>query len=71
MKHFFKKSVIFLLFIFLVLLSHTISYASYKEYDDFYTGNNSENILNGGYIAYDNGSTYCSDLKSSHYLYLL
>jgi fibronectin type 3 domain-containing protein len=71
MKHFLKKSVIFLLFIFLVLLSHTISYASYKEYDSFYTGNNSENILNGGYIAYDNGSTYCSDLNSSHYLYLL
>lgn len=56
----------FIFFLFLIIFPHYQVNAT-----SFYLGNNSENILNGGVIAYEDGNTYCSDQNASHYLYVL
>ena len=63
-KH--NRILLFIFFLFLII------FPSYQtNATSFNLGNNSENILNGGVIAYEDGNTYCSDQNSSHYLYVL
>lgn len=64
-----KHMVLFILFIIFLFCYNTNAFATSNS--DFVIGNNSENILNGGSIAYDNGLTYCSDQNAAQYLYVL
>ena len=64
-----KKNHLAFSFIFFLFLIFFPNYS--VNATSFNLGNTSENILNGGVIAYENGNTYCSDQNSSHYLYLL
>ena len=64
-----KNFICFFLFIIFLFCYNTNVFATSNE--DFVIGNNSENILNGGSIAYDSGLTYCSDQNVAQYLYVL
>lgn len=64
-----KHFVFFSLFIIFLFCYHTNTFAASNK--DFTLGNNSENIINGGSIAYEDGLTYCSDQNAAQYLYVL
>jgi hypothetical protein len=64
-----KKHLFFLLLFLLFICCPKLHTAA--QSNDFYIGNNSENVLNGGVIAYEDGNTYCADQNSANYLYLL
>ena len=64
-----KHFVFFSLFIIFLFCYHMNTFAASNK--DFTLGNNSENIINGGSIAYEDGLTYCSDQNAAQYLYVL